>query len=207
MRAGRGAWPPSRETAGTVTLVAAVTWFWLGGPRVAEALEEVRVERQALPSPREVALRAADPGLDPGARARLLAWQGALGETLAAELRWNRVLAGILDEDRRARGAALAASAAPNPPVPGTRGLDGDVLALVGSLQERHGFVDPPAVSLAAAKDDWTGVDRRGRARFAQALVEAGELDDEEAGELLAASLAFLHAQATAIRAQAGAGE
>lgn len=194
-----------RETTAAAVLVACLGWFTWGGPRTAEALEQVRVERQVLPTPREVARRAADPTLAADHRERLLALQAALERSLAAELKWNRVIAGIVDPDRRARGRELAARAADNPPRPGARGLDGDVIALVVTLQEHHGWVGPPPTPAAAAEDDWSGIDRRGRARVAQALAAAGELSDAEAGELLAASLDLLDAQGEVMRAQAAA--
>lgn len=194
-----------RETAAALALVACLGWFAWGGPRTAEALEQVRVERQVLPTPREVAQRAADPAVGDDRRDRLLAFQAALEQSLAAELKWNRVIAGIVDPGRRAKGLELAARAAENPPRPGMRGLDGDIIALVVTLQEQHGWVGPPATPAAAAKDDWNGIDRRGRARVAQALAAAGELSDDEAGELLDASLELLDAQGEVVRTQAAA--
>lgn len=192
-----------RDVAAGLGFAVGVAWFTLGGPAVAEALVEARVSRSPAPTAAEVRARLADPALDPAERARLEALVAAIDAAFAAEMRWNRTLATVLDADLRARGLAGLSGLPPVGRV-GAPGVDADLAALALAIQERHGF-DPVEVTVGLAADDWQGVDRRTRARVATVLVEDGTLDADAAGQLLAATLRLLAAQGRRAEVEAAA--
>lgn len=193
---------PARAAAVVVVLGLGWAWYGLGAPRLGQALIDARAN--SLRSLTASDLRAgldnlvlARPDLAPSRKTRAQI-EAVLAEgepARAVEDAWNLTVADLLTEAQRARAVAL------EPGLPEVTRLDaGEVMepempALALQIMRQFGYRLVPLPPVPRV-DRWPSRTRRERARALLALMEAGELHEDQAAMVLSITLIALHAQA-----------
>jgi len=181
--------------AGVAGLLGGACFFVLVGPHLRQSLQGQRPDLSQTGQAQVLEARVrALPAEDPLARA--LAPGLARDEALArASDQWSNTAASLLSPAQRQRALELAAQAGPMPAAPPRQtDIERDMWVLADAIVEHYGFQPTPPPE-PASQDTWIGLDRRSRAHALWAIVQAGELEPDQAQALLAVTLQAIQAQ------------
>lgn len=180
----------TRAPAAAAALALALLWFGWAGSAAFDLLVGLRDPAVLVASGNDA------PAPD---SSRTAAEREELDRLHQVSEQWAPRAAALLSPEQRARGRRLATAMPRQPPAPSRLlSVEGDLWGLSQALIGHYGAVLVEAPALPEA-DPWGTLSRRERVRALLALIEAGELETDQAAALLALTLEAMQAQAAGV--------